>query len=73
VKFNCENLCVMCEPDSEALETDVLKSFWVTRAKSATDIAQLGGRKATLIAPVDAAAGVVTGAVAGAAAEMGEE
>ncbi|CAJ1411187.1 unnamed protein product [Effrenium voratum] len=60
VKFNCANICVMCEPDAEVLETEVLKSFWVTRAKSATDLAV-----ATLLSPVDAAAGVFTGAAAG--------
>ncbi|CAJ1337469.1 unnamed protein product [Effrenium voratum] len=60
VKFNCANICVMCEPDAEVLETEVLKSFWVTRAKRAPGIAV-----ATLLSPVDAAAGVFTGAAAG--------
>ncbi|CAE7880831.1 DAPK1 [Symbiodinium sp. KB8] len=58
--YNCFNLCVLCEPSPEELAADRLRTIAVSRAKDYKD-----KLKMALIAPADAAGGLVAGVFAG--------
>ncbi|CAE7940223.1 ANKK1 [Symbiodinium sp. KB8] len=58
--YQCFNLCVLCEPSPQELVEDRLRTIAVSRAKDYKD-----KLKIALIAPADAAGGLVAGVFAG--------